>query len=266
MPVQGASTSTQSILPSRSGDRIGPGARRADLDVAHARAGQALVDRREAARVGVGGVDLAVVVHLRRERQRLAAAAGAEVDDLLARLGAGEERRELRALVLDLDPALEEFRLRLHGRAAPVLAGRDAQAEGRERRLDGAEMRQRIVRLLAAGDLQRVDPQVERRAGGQRLHLGHEIVAEETPRATARSSPGNRPRRGPGRRARSARLEPRPLVAGQRLRGEALAREQSAAIASSVRPRCSTSMPSTTARGVSSPMSQAAEAFRRSAS
>ena len=117
---------------------------------------------------------------MRCERQGLAAAAGAEIDHLLAGLGAGEERHELRALVLDLDPALQEFGLRLHGRTAPVLARRDAQAQRRERRLDGVEMRQGIVRLLAGGHLQGVYPQVERRTGGERLHLGHEIVAEKT--------------------------------------------------------------------------------------
>ncbi len=68
--------------------RIGAGARRPDLHVAHTRTRDALVDRREAAGIGIGGVKLAVVVHHRRQRQRLAAASGAKVDDLLVRLDA----------------------------------------------------------------------------------------------------------------------------------------------------------------------------------
>ena len=54
-------------------------------------------------RVGVGGVDLALVSHRGGERQRLAARAGAEVEDLHAGLGFRDERGELRAFVLQLD-------------------------------------------------------------------------------------------------------------------------------------------------------------------
>ncbi len=61
------------------------------------------MDRRELALVDVGGVNLAAVFHRRGERQRLAAGAGAKIDHLLAGLGAGKQRGELRALVLDFD-------------------------------------------------------------------------------------------------------------------------------------------------------------------
>ena len=202
---------------------------------------------------------------MRCERQGLAAAAGAEIDHLLAGLGAGEKRHELRALVLDLDPALEEFGLRLHGRAAPVLARRDAKAQGRERRLDGIEMRQGIVRLLAGGHLQGVYPQVERRTGGERLHLGHEIVAEKTPERRLdpiREIAGDGGRGG----ARDRPSRASPLSPGVNGSGAKRSPEQSAATASGVRPRCRRSMPSTMARGVASPMIHAAEAFRRRAS
>ena len=94
--------------------------RRAHLDVARARALEPVVDRREPALVVVGGVELALVLHRRRERQRLAAGAGAEVDHLLAGLGAGKQRGKLRALVLDLDQALDEGRLGMDRRALGV--------------------------------------------------------------------------------------------------------------------------------------------------
>ena len=71
--------------------------RRAHLHVARARARQPLVDGREPPLVIVGGIELALVFHRRRQRQRLAAAAGAEIEHLLAGLCLGEQRRELRA-------------------------------------------------------------------------------------------------------------------------------------------------------------------------
>ena len=155
---------------------------------------------REPARVAVGGVDLAVVGHHRGERQRLAAAAGAEVDHLLAGPHRRQERRELRALVLDLDPALDECRLGLDRRAAPVRARRDAQAERRERRLDGAEMRQGVVRLARARAAFRV---LTRRSSGARAasacSSANELVAEDAPRGTARAIPGKSPATASGR-------------------------------------------------------------------
>ena len=59
------------------------------LHVARAGALEPLMDRREAALVGVGRVDLPVVLHRGGERERLAARAGAEIDHLLAGLRAG---------------------------------------------------------------------------------------------------------------------------------------------------------------------------------
>src|SRR3712207_3729838 len=47
------------------------------------------------------------------------------------------------------------------------------------RRLDRAEMRERVVSLLAGRHLQEIDAQIERSASGERLKLGHEIVAED---------------------------------------------------------------------------------------
>src|SRR5207237_9926585 len=50
----------------------------------------------------------ALAAHHRCQRQGLAAGAGAEIDHLLAGLGRGEQGRESRALVLDLDGARSE--------------------------------------------------------------------------------------------------------------------------------------------------------------
>ena len=89
----------------------------------------------------------------------------------------GQERRELRALVLDLEPALEELRLAVQRRPAPVLAERDAQADRRMRRPHRRKMREPVLHLLARR-LERVRPDVEGRAGGKRLHFRHAVVAE----------------------------------------------------------------------------------------
>ena len=56
-----------------------------DLYVAHARALDALENRLQAVTVFIVGVDLSLVLHGRRHRERLAAAARAQVEHLLAR-------------------------------------------------------------------------------------------------------------------------------------------------------------------------------------
>src|SRR3712207_8362532 len=53
--------------------------------------------------------------------------------------------------------------------AAPILAGGDPQAKGRQGRLHGAEMRQGVVRLLPRRYFQGVGPKIQGCAGGQRL-------------------------------------------------------------------------------------------------
>ena len=67
----------------------------------------------------IAGDELAAVVHLGGKRQRLAAGAGAEIDDPHAGPRIGEQRRDLRALVLHLDkPVLERGECRRAARAA----------------------------------------------------------------------------------------------------------------------------------------------------
>src|ERR1700675_641644 len=82
----------------------------------------------------VEGVEAAGVPHLRAEGERLAACAGAEVDDHLAAPRAGEQREELAAFVLHLDEPLGED-VGLLQRGLPG----DADAERRMRRRRGVE-------------------------------------------------------------------------------------------------------------------------------
>src|SRR5438067_4887971 len=77
------------------------------LNVARAGARKPRMDRRQPALVEIGGINLAAIVHRRCERQGFTSSAGAQIDDLLARFGVRQQRRELRAFVLDFDLALE---------------------------------------------------------------------------------------------------------------------------------------------------------------
>ena len=102
--------------------------RRAHLDIARARALEPRVDRRQTALVVVGGIELALVLHHRGQRQGLAPRPGTEIDHLLAGRGAREEGGELRAFVLHLDHAFEEGRLGMDRRALGIGRQADAQA------------------------------------------------------------------------------------------------------------------------------------------
>ena len=84
----------------------------------------------------VEGVEAAGVAHLRAERERLAAGAGAEVDHHLAAFGAGEQREQLAAFVLHFDQALLEHVETLQRGLAD-----DADAERRIRRRRGFDAR-----------------------------------------------------------------------------------------------------------------------------
>src|ERR1043166_6649013 len=80
----------------------------AALDIADAGAAQPLPGALEAPFRGVAGDELAAVPHRSRQCQRLAAGAGAEIDDTHAGARAGEKGGDLRRLVLHLDEALLE--------------------------------------------------------------------------------------------------------------------------------------------------------------
>jgi len=84
--------------------------------------------RRQPAPVFVIGVNLAAIVGLRRERQRLAATTGAKIENLVAGRGSAQQRGELRAFVLSLDKALHKGWFRRERGSAPIGAGHDAQA------------------------------------------------------------------------------------------------------------------------------------------
>ncbi len=152
--------------------------RRPDIAIMHARAGQPLMDRRQLPLVVVGRDQPALALHHRRQRQGLAAGAGAEIDHLLAGFRRRQQRGELRALVLHFNGALDEIFLGMNAGIAGVGAKLDAQAERRPRRRHGAEMRESTQHLLALG-LQGIDAQIERRAACHRRRLGDAVIAKD---------------------------------------------------------------------------------------
>ncbi len=122
--MHGASIRTRSIEPFRSSRvSVAPRGVRTCTLRTPARSSRAWIGDK-AALVGVGREDLARVLHHRRQRQRLAAAARAKVDHLLAGLGTGEQRRQLRAFILDFNAALDEDGLGLDRRAFSARATR----------------------------------------------------------------------------------------------------------------------------------------------
>ena len=159
------------------GELVPHGFRRAHLRIVHARSLEPGVDRRQPALVEIGGVELAAVLHRRRERERLAAGAGAEIDHLLARLGAREQRGELRALVLHLDQALDEGALGVDGGILGIGRKRDAKPDRRPARGLRRKIGERGGGLVAVG-LERIDAQIERSAARQRRAFGGALFAE----------------------------------------------------------------------------------------
>ncbi len=220
VPVHGASISTRSMRPARSSRSLpivsasAPGrcARRpAPADRGSARGGACRYRWRRSA----------LVVHHRRQRQRLAAGAGAKIDHLLAGLGAGEQGRELRALVLDFDHALDEGLFRMDRRALAPGGDADAQAPRRPARRLRREIGQGRAHRVALA-FQRIDAQVERRARGQRRALLRPPGAEA--RFELRIEPLRIIARDMRRRAVEISVrEPRALGVGQWLRREARA-------------------------------------------
>ena len=92
--------------------------------------------------------NLTAVFHRRSERERLAAGTGAEIQHLFSRSGASKQRRDLRAFVLHLEPALQESRFGGDRRVATLRAQRNAQAGRRPARWLRLEMRERFVHFL----------------------------------------------------------------------------------------------------------------------
>src|SRR5947209_14232653 len=121
----------------------------------------------------VEGIESAGAAHVHAERKRLAARAGAEIDDHLAASRADERSDQLAAFVLHLDVAALEDLERLQRRFA-----RHAQAvrcPARRRRLD--TLRGELVLDLFALGAQRVHPQVEWRRTIERVDERSELLA-----------------------------------------------------------------------------------------
>ena len=136
-------------------------------------------------------------------------------------LRVGQQGRELRAFVLDFDQALQERRLGVDRRVLGLRAELDAQAERRPARRLGRKMGERGLRLLALG-LERVDPQVERRAGGERRAFLRALLAEHA--GEMRIEPLRIVAGDMGRRTiECRRREPRPLGLREQRRCEARA-------------------------------------------
>ena len=114
---------------------------------------------------------------MRRERERLAAGAGGEIDNLLPGLRARQQRGKLRAFVLHLDRALEKGRLGMDGRVLRVRRELDAQALRRPSGWLGMQMLELRQHLFRLG-LERVDAQIEGRAACERGAFGGAVLAE----------------------------------------------------------------------------------------
>ena len=188
------------------GDHVRFAARRAYLDVARAGAGDAFMDRRELALVDVGRVNLAAILHHGGQRQGFSAGAGGQIDDLFAGLGAGEQRGELRAFVLDFDRTLAKARLGMDGRAFRFGRKPNAQPDRRPSRRLGVKMRNHRQHLITL-ELERIDAHVERRPARQRGTLGAAFILED---------------------ARQVRIEPVRIIAqnGRRRTREPVARQR----------------------------------------
>ena len=129
------------------------------MNVAHSGARRARGERGEALGRNIHGVDAPRAAHQHRERERLAAGAGAVIGDHLAAPRRGEPREKLAAFVLHLDePVTKKLVVidrRLPGEAH---AGRRVR---RRRSLD-AVVREARENLVAAR-ARKVRAQVERR-------------------------------------------------------------------------------------------------------
>src|SRR5690606_16681833 len=149
-----------------------------DLGIADTTALEALVDRRQPGPITIVGEDLALVLHLGGHGEGLAAGTGAKVEHLLTGLRPRQQRRELAALVLHLEPALEPRLVGLDIRRAAVRpTGRDAKADRRDRGGFGMETLQRLQDPRRIR-FERVDPQVEGWPRRQRRGLGNPVRAE----------------------------------------------------------------------------------------
>ena len=107
-----------------AGEVVQRPAGRPDLDVTGRGTLEAVMDRRQPAPVGVGGEDLAGIGHGSGQRQRLAAGACAQVEDLLAGPCQHHRGGELAAFILDLEPPLEKRSLDLKIGMAALAGGR----------------------------------------------------------------------------------------------------------------------------------------------
>ncbi len=198
--------------------RVALARKAAALDIMDARAPEPDSGAIHPALERVAGDDLALVLHGGGERQRLAAGAGAEIDDALAGPRIGEQRHDLRAFVLHLDEPVLEGGERRERRPAG-----NAEAERRERRrprldpfpLEGG------LRPVAIG-LQEIDAEIGLGRHHQRRHFRLEALAIELAQGGFEPFGEFEPHpvglRRVGQRLAGERAGERPLLALQRRR------------------------------------------------
>jgi len=168
VPRQGTSTKTRSKLPAWRLTHLS----RSPFSAGAAQAARGAV---EAILGDLAGDELAAIGHSGGERQGLAARPGAEIDDAHAGPRIGQQRGNLRALVLHLDKALPE---------RGEIAERHPAAETQPERREGCRLRgytvpgeHRAGRLAIA--FEEIDPQVRRRGTVEGSHLPFQVFAEK---------------------------------------------------------------------------------------
>ena len=222
------------------------------------------MDRRQPPLVVVGREDLALVLHHCRQRQRLAAGTRAEIDHLLAGLGAAEQRSELRALVLNFHQTFKKRRFGMDGRALCVRSESDAQAPRRPGRRLGREVGKRPAPPRARPLIV-----LTRRSSGAReasaAPSSARVVAEalrEMRVEPFRIIAGDMRRRA----VEIAGFEPRALVVASAAQAHIASHPPACAMASGVEPALALEHAEQDRARVSSPIRNALEARRRSAS
>ena len=134
-------------------------------------------EQRQTPRIDIAGDERAQVFHVGRQRQRLAACAGRQIENAFAGPRAREQRRDLRRFILEFEEAQLEHPVLAQGREA--VAGKEANSEWRvARRVCVVAFGAQRGEHLVARSLQHIDAQIDGRAGLRRAHFVEQIVAQ----------------------------------------------------------------------------------------
>jgi hypothetical protein len=142
----------------------------------------------ETARIDIAGDEEPPVFHVGGQRQRLAAGARREIENAFARPRAREQRRDLRRFVLEFEEAQFEHLVLAQRREA--VAGGDANGEWRiARGLRGVTFGAQGGEHVVTRGLQRVDAQIDGRAGLRGAHLVQQMIAQRACQFRIRETP-----------------------------------------------------------------------------